>query len=140
MVALRNYFCIGRYFIERGLDINHTDDNGNSALNISIMQRNPDFITLLIHRGIDHTKVNRQGQSILHLAAYYGNVETTKVLANEDLRGIDPEMTDENGMTAMQVLGRRPAVSEGFEIAFELLVSHLRHVWSGEFFVDAREN
>jgi ankyrin repeat protein len=61
-----------RFLVESGADIEHLDDNGDTALLIAIRQDNHRLATHLVNLGADVNAETRDGQSALSLARSLG--------------------------------------------------------------------
>ena len=79
------------YLMDRGLDPNSTDRDGNSLLTIAITQGSEPLVEFLIRRKAKLEGLNRNGETALQLAAFKGQVGVVKRLlaagARVDNRG-----------------------------------------------------
>ncbi|KAJ8673128.1 hypothetical protein QAD02_004390 [Eretmocerus hayati] len=55
-----------RQLLENGMDVNTTDDDGDSLLHIAVVYPLPEFIEYLLERGADVNAVRKDGKSIIH--------------------------------------------------------------------------
>ena len=61
----------------------------------------------LLELGCDHTVRARFGSTLLHFCARDVDIDTLRYLEQRDLRGIDPDERDEEGLTALKRAERR---------------------------------
>ena len=73
---------IVQIFIDKGLNLNGVDENGNNAIHILLTHKidNLTFLSELIKKGTDLNGLNKQGQTPLYLAILYGDKNTVEVL------------------------------------------------------------
>jgi ankyrin repeat protein len=73
--------------IERGMDVNTVDSQGNTLLMIAARERNKALIDYLLKHKAGVRKVNRFGDSALMLSSLGGDLESVRllVLANADI-------------------------------------------------------
>jgi len=72
--ALANQTGVVKYLIEKDVDLNAIDKDGNTALHIATKQLHTELIQLLLEYGIDDAKLNSDGWAGLHLAVTSNNV------------------------------------------------------------------
>ncbi|MEM9943465.1 MAG: ankyrin repeat domain-containing protein [Planctomycetota bacterium] len=70
-----------RLLIESGAKIDNRDQNEDTPL-LAAARNSYELTQLLLTKGADPTSVNRQGQSVLHMAALGGQLETVKLLSH----------------------------------------------------------
>ena len=74
--------------VERGADINATDFNGRTALEVAIRGDNPEIARKLIQLGANPNQaIGKRGDKLIHLAVRLGSIGMLAVLLEE---GADP--------------------------------------------------
>lgn len=73
------------YFIEKGFKLNSKDDNDNGIFNYAAKKGNIDFLKLLVKKGVDYKKANKEGGNAMLYASIGArgseyNIETFKYL------------------------------------------------------------
>lgn len=115
-----------RILLREGSNVNHTDDQGYSALHLAILNKHSDIVQTLLEYGADYFLDTHSGQSLLHHAAHYADLKTINVLLERQLRGLDPECADGDGCTALDLLAARtPPPSAEVEAAFQRLLTQI---------------
>jgi len=97
--AIRNYATIEaiELLLKYGVDINQSDENGITALDIAIKYKRHDIIKLSIDRGIDINDSRRKsGITPIMLASCFSSIETIELLLEY---GADINAKDNHGMT-----------------------------------------
>ncbi|KAK3386478.1 hypothetical protein B0H63DRAFT_540372 [Podospora didyma] len=118
---------MARYLLERGgADKDVLDLQGVNAFRQAICYNFYDGLELLYEVGADHLHVSASYGTILHFAALSGDVKTMGILADHSLDGLDPTITDKDGLTAAQVFDeKRLVVSDELRAAFSTLLGRL---------------
>lgn len=102
-------------FLEKGADVNHTDNRGNTALILNTdNQCYKDVIKELVRAGADVNIADNNGNTALYYALRYGNQETARFLIK---KGADYNHSNNQGITPMQV-----AVEKGYDTVLELMM------------------
>ena len=84
--------------IEKGADVNATDDNGQTPLHLALHNEHPEMAKLLIKKGADVNAKNKWGDTPLHLVL--DNPEIAKLLIEH---GADVNATDNYGDTLLHL-------------------------------------
>lgn len=101
--------CVGngdkqavRLFIEAGIDVNASIDNGGTALDVATLRGDPEMVKMLLDRGADPnaalTSGNGKGMTPLMGAAASGQLEAVKMLIS---KGAKVDARDGHGLTAV---------------------------------------
>ena len=72
--------------IEREIDVNQTNKDGENALHLASEQGHKEIVQLLIEKGIDINKTNKDGQNALHLASKRGHKEIVALLIEKGIK------------------------------------------------------
>lgn len=101
-------------FLENGVDVNHVDNNGNTALIINTQNFcYKGVIKELVRAGADVNAVNNSGDNALHYALRYGNQEVARFLVK---KGADYNKADNQGITPLQI-----AVEKGYDTLLDIM-------------------
>ncbi|KAL3076185.1 hypothetical protein niasHT_038811 [Heterodera trifolii] len=95
---------IFRYLIEKGANIDHTDNNGLSIIHYLVDNNNFDECKILIDKGVNvnqKTADNLLRSTPLHLACKTGQLEIVKLLVEEGKADI--EIANSDGDTALKL-------------------------------------
>jgi len=77
------------YFLDRGVDVNGTNDREETPLMIAAGEHQPQIVRLLIERGADVNYLNADGRTALMYAAEEGADEAIRILIEN---GADPKL------------------------------------------------
>lgn len=101
-------FALTPVFIEMGADVNHVDEDGNTALLLQAANYCfKDTMKALIKAGADVTARNKHGDTPLHLTLQSGNCEIARLLIK---KGADYNVANEKRITPVQI-----AVEKGYD-------------------------
>ena len=101
-------------FLERGVDVNHTDNNGMTAMMLNADNRCcKDTLKALLRSGADINLADNDGNTLLHYTLRYGNAETARFLIK---KGADYNCANNRGETPVQL-----AVEKGHDTVLELM-------------------
>lgn len=103
-------------FIERGVDVNATDNSGNTALLLNTKTLNmcsKDTVKELVRAGADVNMTDNTGNTALYYALKYGSQEVARFLIK---KGADYNHTNNKGESCVQV-----AVEKGYDTVLELM-------------------
>ncbi len=102
--------CLAPVFIEKGADVNHSDDLGNTPL---LLAGGMDILKALVEAGADVNARNRNGDTPLHKALMRQSSREARYLIK---KGADVGAVNEEQVTPMQL-----AVENGFEELLPLM-------------------
>ena len=97
------------------------DDWGFSPLFDAAKASHHESLRLLRQHGAPCRGQTIQKQTLLHLVAKKGNVETIDIIGRDNLGGLDWSLRDVNGDSAKDLLQKRHPRPEGLQEQFELL-------------------
>ncbi len=101
-------------FLEKGVDVNAADNNGNTALILNTKEQcYKEVIKQLIRAGADVKMADNTGNTALHYALRYGNQEVARLLIK---KGADYNHANNNGETPVQL-----AAEKGYDTVMELM-------------------
>lgn len=94
------------YFIEKGIAITSTDNEGNGIFNYASKQGNIELLKLLINKGVDYKTLNKNGGNAFLFAAQGTRGFENKLAIYEYLKslGLNPNVVTTDGSTAMHQL------------------------------------
>lgn len=114
----------------RGANINHRDNDGLTPLTGCVFWNAHTSIEYLLQKGADYTMISNEGQTILHLVATYGDLETIRLLKASNINGVDTEALTSSGQTvnktAMQIAQSRLGVEEAWREEFTSFVEAVK--------------
>lgn len=85
---------------EKGVNINETDNNGNSPLHLAIIGGEGEYARSLISQGADLNMKNYQEMSPLHIAAFLDNEDGVKLLLD---KGAEIDLKGNSGYTPLHI-------------------------------------
>lgn len=99
-------FTLVNYFTSKGLDLNSTDNDGNGAFNYTAQKGNKTMLELLIKKGFNYKKRNKNNGNAMLLATQasrngYNSLTFFKYLESI---GIKPNITNTKGKTPLHNL------------------------------------
>lgn len=121
LILLQTYYnninavkTITPILLDKGADVNHVDNDGNTALIVHTENHcERSTVKELIRAGADLNAQNNKGATALHNALRYGNTDVARLLIK---KGANYEITDNNGETAVDI-----AVAKGYDTVLDLM-------------------
>lgn len=122
------------FLLSQGADPLIPDHWGHTPLSEAVQLNHHYILQMLLQH--NHTIPNEKlvsGMSVLHLAAAYGDVETLRLLvASGDVRYLDPDECNAEGLTAQGLFDRRgedrePELREAWRVLIETIVRRRGH-------------
>lgn len=97
------------YFLEKGLDLNHTDKDGHNAVDYAARSGNQTIIAQLVKKGVAYKDTNADGSNAILVASEGGRGPGNSLAFFKYLEGlgINPNVTDNNGVTPIHNLASR---------------------------------
>ena len=87
--------------LDEDVDVNGTDDHGNTLLHLAVQQGNKRITKFLLRRGAKINVQNLQGNSLLHYAYCYNFEELAEYLKE---KGCDDSLLNSEGLTCYEGL------------------------------------
>ncbi len=108
-------------FMEKGVDLDHADNKGNTPLIIHADRRcDRDVIKMFIKAGADINARNEKGNSVLYYALKKGDCELARLLIK---KGADYNVVNEDGKSPVDI-----AIENGYEVVLELMTDIKVHM------------
>lgn len=99
------------------LDVNYTNENGDTAALLAAKNGRRETLFILVKRGASTDLKNGEGKTLLHYAAEVGNIDMVKFLLSND---VSVEVYDNNGDSPVEI-----AYEKGYDKIMEILVKEL---------------
>lgn len=117
-----------RYLLENGADpeIGSYQDESLTPLIRAIKFNKHESLRILFDWGLGYAEVSEKGDTVLHVAAEWGDEETFEILRNGGLEDVDVEGRNRAGLTARMVLEKRAILGEELGEAFDRLLESVR--------------
>ncbi|KAL9115558.1 MAG: hypothetical protein Q9187_007287 [Circinaria calcarea] len=93
--------------VQHGADIETQSNAGLTPLTYALVRHQFATFRYLLELGCHHTVRTRFGSTLLHFSARDGDIDTQRELEQRNLRGINPDDRDEDGLTAPERAERR---------------------------------
>ena len=122
----QNHAISAQALLDYGAEINVLDKEGDSALIQSIFSHADDVTQLLLSRGAAYSSRCSLGNSILHLTAQFGGYSTVLILLAAELQSVDPDATNREEKTPLQLAEMRKTNEDGFLEKFQELLTSIR--------------
>jgi ankyrin repeat protein len=120
--AFGNTHLIPVHF-QHGVLIDDLKDSGDTALALAVRHNQIDAIRMLLESSANVSVRNKQEQSMIHIGACFGGVETLELLATCDLVGLSLSARDKKGFSASDYFKNRQDHSSDLGTAFARLIS-----------------
>jgi len=106
-----------------------TDDNGRNALHyFAALHSHPDAITVLVDEEVPWTASDNEGNTILHYAAAYNNINMVKAIRNLKGSHFLTQMKNSNGKTPYEIAKENKGTLSLSEESMQLLDPELQKV------------
>ena len=134
----RGHDHLVRCLLSHGAKVNSVDQYNKTPLHRAVRPHRSGILRLLLEHGADHTVKTDAGETLLHFAAYDGDLEGLKTLQSFNLDGINVQdcITDFNqdqkskgliGLPALQIAEQREHVIPEWMDAFHQLIRGIEH-------------
>ncbi|NAS30018.1 ankyrin repeat domain-containing protein [Flavobacteriaceae bacterium R38] len=97
------------YFVDKGIDLLSTDDQGNGIFNYAAKKGNQKMMNLLIKKGVPYKNLNREGGNAMIFASQgtRGSSNTLEAYKYLESLGIKANVTTDKGITPLHALSYR---------------------------------
>src|SRR5690606_24193340 len=107
------------YFLNKGISLNSTDNNGDGIFNYAAKRGNIDFLKMLVKKGVDYKTPNKKGGNAFLFAAQGTRGYENPIGVYEYLKsiGLKPNVVTKDGSTPLHRLAvgnSEPAIFEFF--------------------------
>ena len=93
--------------VQHGADLTIQSNMGTTPFTYALIRHQFGAFKYLLELGCDYNIRTWSGSTVLHLSARDGDIDTLRYLEQKDLRGINPDDRDEDGLTALERAERR---------------------------------
>ena len=123
--ACHNRAATTATLIQHGADLNMVERFGQTPLHGAVFENSHEAITQLLAAGADYTLQTTSGNTIMHWAANEADQQTLKILSGAQMRGVDANAKNADGVTATELAATRCEHDEALRASFERLVNSL---------------
>ena len=127
------------YLISHGADPNGLGPTGIIFLNEEISQKRSDCVSVLLKNGADPSKADAEGETPLHHLARSSDLRTLEIFLSADLGDMNPDVRNNAGHTAQDIMEQREEVDVDIRRAFQRLMTKLDGESSDSEFFDAED-
>lgn len=114
MLGINTVVDVQPILLEKGADVNHTDNAGNTALIVAAQQNcYKGIVKELIRAGADLNAADKRGNTALHYALNYGSQESAIFMVK---KGADVNHANNEGVTPMDI-----AAEKGYDTILALM-------------------
>ncbi|KAL9116909.1 MAG: hypothetical protein Q9187_006561 [Circinaria calcarea] len=124
--VIQDYTISAKALLDYGADLNTLDFERDTPLTDSIRNNADNMTELLLHRGAAYISSDVYGDTILHLGALCGGSKTLSILQAAELKGVNPDATNNKGQTAIQIAREREGKPHGLIPQFQDLLGGIR--------------
>lgn len=114
-----------KVLLQHGADVNNRDWEGDVALSDAISSRSHQSAQILLNHGVNYGNVNNYGWGTLHKLAANGDELMMQLFTKIRMRGVDRNLRNLAGKTAMDLFEERDEVSNDLRKSFEELLDSL---------------
>lgn len=127
-ISVRHNAPVVRCLLENGADpeIGSYQDEAATPLVRAVRLNRHEALSVLLDWGLGYEGVSGKGETVLHVAAEWGDEETLQILGEGVLEGVDVDGRNKLGLTARLVFEKRGVVEEELKVAFERLLESVR--------------
>ncbi|KAK0512762.1 hypothetical protein JMJ35_004779 [Cladonia borealis] len=123
--ACHNSAATTAILIQHGANLNIGERFGETPLQGAVFENAHETITHLLTAGADYTLKTIFGNTIMHWAANEADQQTLRILSEAQMRGVDVDAKNADGITATELAAIRCEHDEALRSSFERLVNSL---------------
>src|SRR6202012_480655 len=123
-----------RLLLKAGADVDVTCWKGLTALIKYVINDLTAVVEFLLDYGANYHVIDKDGNSILHLAARYSGADTIRKLIDADLHGLDVEAKNHDGWSAQELATQKLnhwMWDDDWDKEFSKLIYKVRHKTDG---------
>lgn len=110
---------VARYLVTHGADLSGYDHFSDNALSYGVRKNRHSSLELLLEKGQDHTIMNEEYGTLMHMAAEFADQRTLRLLELSGLQPRDIDAKNKKGISPIQIaLRRQDAAGLEWRIAF----------------------
>jgi len=114
------------FLLSQGAEIDQPDWEGDTPMFEGIKSvHGAKCLAVFLRNNCNYLHTNFQRQTLLHKIAFLGTAEQVDVLAEADLKGLNPWARDVHNMVANQYLDARSGITQEHKDAFEKLIDRI---------------
>jgi ankyrin repeat protein len=121
VAAVFNNHQIVKYLLDNGAEMTYFDADDDSVIFEAVHHNSHEVLKILLQENADVTTVNRWGQTILHMAAIYGDGTTMNILNDIELSENCLAIRNTGGLTPAEAFDKREGRPENLDEAFQRL-------------------
>ena len=95
-----NHCRSAKYLLDRGADIDCPDESGLTPVGLAVVYNHHALLTMLLDYGANVASTTVAGETLLHLCALHGDMDTINVLEGAELKLVDQDAVDAQGLRA----------------------------------------
>ena len=96
-----------KYLLDRGADIDRPDNSGLTPIGLAVIYNHHALLAMLLKYGASVVTVTEAGETLLHLCALHADMDTLHVLQRAELKRVDQDAVDAQGLRASAHARRR---------------------------------
>jgi ankyrin repeat protein len=127
-----------KVLLENGANLDIIEDEGWTSMASCIFWNTDRMLRFLLDRGASLMVCTIEGDTLLHIAAKYGNLATLETLMDVDLSELESQDRNKDGRTPLDLAERREDVDKQWVATFKRLLTQCKEGWdnlntSGQF-------
>ena len=95
-----NHCRSAKYLLDRGADIERPDKSSLTPIGLAVVYNHHALLAILLEYGANFASTTVAGETLLHLCALHGDMDTLNVLEGAKLELVDQDIVDAQGLRA----------------------------------------